>query len=47
MFKSNSKKRIQKNLNFGKYFPKTIYEGKIGFLEWLEETSGGEEKSTE
>jgi hypothetical protein len=38
MFKSNSENRIRKNINFGKHFPKTIYEGKIGFLEGLEET---------
>jgi hypothetical protein len=31
-------------MNFGKYFAKTIYEGKIGILEGLEETLGGEEK---
>jgi hypothetical protein len=37
MFKSNSENRIRKNLNFEKYFPKTIYEGKIEFLEGLEE----------
>jgi hypothetical protein len=28
-------------MNFGKHFPKTIYEGKIGILEGLEETIGG------
>jgi hypothetical protein len=31
-------------MNFGKYFVKTIYEGKIGISEGLEETLGGEEK---
>jgi hypothetical protein len=40
MFKSFSKNRIRKNIYFGKYFPKTIYEGRIGILEGLEETWG-------
>jgi hypothetical protein len=31
-------------MNFGKHFPKIIYEGKIGISEWLKETKGGEEK---
>jgi hypothetical protein len=38
MFKSISENRIRKNINFGKRFPKTIYEGKIGILEGLKET---------
>jgi hypothetical protein len=38
MFKSILENRIQKNRNFGKYFLKTIYEGKIGISEGLEET---------
>jgi hypothetical protein len=38
MFKSVSKNRIHKKINFGKHFPKTIYEGKIGITKGLEET---------
>jgi hypothetical protein len=38
MFKYISENKIQKNLNFGKRFPKTIHEGKIGILEGLKET---------
>jgi hypothetical protein len=38
MFKSISENRIRKNINFGKCFPKTIYEGKIGISERLKET---------
>jgi hypothetical protein len=38
MFKSISENRIQKNINFGKHFPKTIYEGKIGIEEGLKKT---------
>jgi hypothetical protein len=33
-------------MNFGKYFAKTIYEGKIGILEGLEETLGGRREKT-
>jgi hypothetical protein len=44
-FKSISKNRIQKNINFEKHFPKTIFEGKILILEGPEETLGGEEKN--
>jgi hypothetical protein len=45
-FKSISENRIRKNINFGKHFPKIIYEGKIGISEGLEETFGGEEKNS-
>jgi hypothetical protein len=38
MFKSISENRIRKNINFGKRFPKIIYEGKIGISEGLKET---------
>jgi hypothetical protein len=38
MFKSISENRIRKNINFGKHFPKTIYEGKIEISEGLKET---------
>jgi hypothetical protein len=38
MFKSISKNRIRKNINFGKHFPKTTFECKIGISEGLEET---------
>jgi hypothetical protein len=40
MFKSISENRIRNNMNFGKHFPKTICEGKIGILEGLKETWG-------
>jgi hypothetical protein len=41
MFKSISENRIRKNINFGKRFPKTVCEGKIGISEGLKETLGG------
>jgi hypothetical protein len=44
MFKSISENRIRKNINFGKRFPKSICEGKIGILEGLKETLGGEKR---
>jgi hypothetical protein len=47
MFKSISKNTIRKNINFGKHFPKTIYEGKIEISKGLEENGwwGRREKS--
>jgi hypothetical protein len=44
MFKYISENIIRKNINFGKRFPKTVYEGKIGISEGLKETWGEEEK---
>jgi hypothetical protein len=43
MFKSISENRIRKNINFGKRFPKTICEGKIGISKGLKETWGRRE----
>jgi hypothetical protein len=44
MFKSILENIIRENINFEKYFSKTIYKGKIEISEGLEETYGGEEK---
>jgi hypothetical protein len=38
---SISENRIRKKMNFGKRFPKTIYESKIEILEGSEETLEG------
>jgi hypothetical protein len=38
MFKPISENGIRKNINFGKHFSKTIYEGKIGISKGLKET---------
>jgi hypothetical protein len=40
--------RVRKNINFGKHFSKTIYEGKVEISEGSKETwgGGGEEKNS-
>jgi hypothetical protein len=46
MFKSILENRIRKNINFGKRFPKTICEGKIGISKGSKDTLGGKEKKS-
>jgi hypothetical protein len=43
---SISKNRFRKTLIFEKYFPKIIYEGKIGFSEGWKNYWGEEEKNS-